>query len=80
MLTRGILLDDLLAVLISPRSKSMNETVSGTVSPTPDSPDLAMVREQIPLHASQNLISWSYDPVTRMTDMSCRAELLGPKD
>jgi hypothetical protein len=24
---------------------------------TPDSPDLAIVREQIPLHASQNLIS-----------------------
>lgn len=36
---------------------------------TPDSPDLAIVREQIPLHASQNLISWSYDPVTRITDM-----------
>ena len=26
---------------------------------TPDSPDLAIVREQIPLQASQNLISWS---------------------
>jgi hypothetical protein len=26
---------------------------------TPDSPDLAIVREQMPLQASQNLISWS---------------------
>lgn len=36
---------------------------------TPDSPDLATVREQIPLQASQNLISWSYEPVTRTTDI-----------
>lgn len=32
-----------------------------------------MVREHMPLHASQKRISWSYEPVTRMTDMSCRA-------
>ena len=32
-----------------------------------------MVREQIPLHASQKRISWSYEPVTRITDISCRA-------
>ena len=40
---------------------------------TPLSPVLAMVREQIPLHASQKRISWSYEPVTRITDISCRA-------
>ncbi len=28
----------------------------------------------MPLQASQNLISWSYDPVTKMTDMSWRAD------
>ena len=31
-----------------------------------------MVREQMPLQASQKRISWSYEPVTRMTDMSAR--------
>lgn len=36
---------------------------------TPASPDREIVREHIPLHASQNLISWSYEPVTRMTDI-----------
>lgn len=36
----------------------------------PASPDLEIVREHMPLHASQNLISWSYEPVTRMTDMA----------
>ena len=39
---------------------------------TPDSAALGIVREQMPLHASQKRISWSYDPVTRMTDMSAR--------
>lgn len=39
---------------------------------TPDSSFRWMVLEQIPLHASQNRISWSYDPVARITDMSCR--------
>lgn len=42
---------------------------------TPDSPDRAIVLEQIPLHASQKRISWSYEPVTRMTERSCRPEL-----
>lgn len=42
---------------------------------TPDSPVRAIVREQIPLQASQKRISWSYEPVTRMTDMSWRVEL-----
>lgn len=37
---------------------------------TPDSPVRAIVREQMPDHASQKRISWSYEPVTRMTDMS----------
>ena len=40
---------------------------------TPDSAALGMVLEQIPLHASQKRISWSYEPVTRMTDMSVLA-------
>jgi hypothetical protein len=40
---------------------------------TPDSPDRAIVREQMPLQASQKRISWSYEPVTRITDMSGRA-------
>lgn len=31
-----------------------------------------MVREHMPLQASQKRISWSYEPVTRMTDMSWR--------
>ena len=39
---------------------------------TPVSPEREMVREQMPLQASQNRISWSYEPVTRMTDMSWR--------
>ena len=39
---------------------------------TPDSAALGMVREQMPLQASQKRISWSYEPVTRMTDMSAR--------
>lgn len=53
--------------------------VNGTVgthtanSLTPDSAALGMVLEQIPLQASQKRISWSYEPVTRITDMSVRA-------
>jgi len=39
---------------------------------TPVSPVRAMVREQMPLQASQKRISWSYDPVTRITDISWR--------
>ena len=30
----------------------------------------------MPLQASQNLISWSYDPVTKITDISWRADWL----
>ena len=40
---------------------------------TPDSPERVIVLEQIPDQASQKRISWSYEPVTRMTDMSCAA-------
>lgn len=40
---------------------------------TPDSAAREIVREQMPLQASQKRISWSYEPVTRMTDMSARA-------
>ena len=40
---------------------------------TPDSAALGIVLEHIPLQASQKRISWSYEPVTRMTDMSVRA-------
>ncbi len=29
-----------------------------------------MVREHMPLQASQKRISWSYEPVTRITDIS----------
>ena len=37
---------------------------------TPGSPERAIVREQMPLHASQNRISWSYEPVTSITGIS----------
>lgn len=42
---------------------------------TPVSWLLAIVLEHIPLHASQNRISWSYEPVTSITDMSWRDAL-----
>ncbi len=53
----------------------VNETVWTHManSLTPDSAARGMVLEQMPLHASQKRISWSYEPVTRMTDMSVRA-------
>lgn len=51
----------------------MEDHLDRRLSLTPDSPERAMVREHMPLQASQKRISWSYEPVTSMTDMSCRA-------
>lgn len=44
--------------------------VVGELWLTPVSPDRGIVLEQMPLQASQKRISWSYEPVTRMTDKS----------
>ena len=51
-------------------SEQLGKVVDTRVNLTPDSPDRAIVLEHMPLHASQNRISWSYEPVTRTTDMS----------
>ena len=68
-LTRVKLLDDLLATYGSPRAAVSRRRENLT----PDSPDRVIVLEQMPDQASQKRISWSYEPVTRMTDMSCAA-------
>ena len=62
--------DDLLAIHKSPGA-AWGEGEKEDL--TPDSPERVIVLEQIPDQASQKRISWSYEPVTRMTDMSCAA-------
>ena len=62
--------DDSLAIHKSPRAAWGGEREGDL---TPDSPERVIVLEQIPDQASQKRISWSYEPVTRMTDMSCAA-------
>lgn len=51
---------------------NITQDIRAVATLTPVSLVLDMVREQMPLHASQNRMSLSYEPVTRMTDMSCR--------
>lgn len=59
--------DSLAARLVRKRLHTRKCTIAVL---TPDSPERAIVREQIPLQASQKRISWSYEPVTSITDMS----------